>query len=834
MRLTLKDFQKAAVDDLTTRVRQAASIAGPNSPQAVVLSAPTGAGKTVIATRLVERILEGDDEAGPDGDAVFLWITDLPELNRQTYNKMINTSDVLSPLAMEIIDSSFNLRMLSPGRIYFLNTQKLGRDKLLTTLGDRRQYTIWQTLDNTIEQMGPRFVVIIDEAHRGMRTPGDEKRAVTIIQKFLKGSDEMRPVPLVLGISATPQRFNDLVAGTRTVHPVHVEAADVRASGLLKERIVLHHSADDQQIDITLLREATRHWRDYTQRWADYCTEQNEQPVVPLLIVQVENAPKGGSGTRTDLATAIRAINEELPYALPNNAFAHAFDESTALDANGFVIRYLAPSRIATDRDARVVFFKTALSTGWDCPQAETMMSFRKAQDATYIAQLIGRMVRTPLARRVEKDESLNSVSLFLPHYDARGVASVVERLTDSDHEYVPPTQVEISTEAVTLGQAGGSEPVFEALSRLPSYTVPTSRKVKQVRRLMRLARALVYDGIDEYAITTAKSEVCALLQTELDARRADQAFVDQVRGKALVSFGARVFDLTRQEFVDTTSREVAIAPENLNDLFDEAGRRIGEGLHSNFWQQAVAGVDDIARIRHAKIEVAVLLCDPAVVEEVENLARDQVDLWRSRYADQIDSLPEKRHSVYAEIAGSAHQPSKTKIRQPGRVAWRRPTGAPRWDKHIYVDDDGTFADHFNNLETEVLNTEIPDCLGWLRNPDRKSWSFTIPYERRPGEYKPVYPDFLFFRQEGDRVVIDILDPHGAHLPDAVTKAKGLALYAQTHGHHFGRIETIDRVDGQLRRLNLKDHTTRDQINAITNADGLMALYKAQGGQSSI
>ena len=33
--------------------------------------------------------------------------------------------------------------------------------------------------------------------------------------------------------------------------------------------------------------------------------------------------------------------------------------------------------------DVRVVLFKTALSTGWDCPRAEVMMSFRQAQDQT-------------------------------------------------------------------------------------------------------------------------------------------------------------------------------------------------------------------------------------------------------------------------------------------------------------------------------------------------------------------------------------------------------------------------------------------------------------------
>ena len=285
-----------------------------------------------------------------------MWITDLPELNRQTYNKMLDTSDILSPMAMHIIDSSFNQVALTPGRIYFLNTQKLGKDKLLTTLGDGRQYTIWQTIDNTIEDMGARFVVIIDEAHRGMRTPRDEKAAVTIIQRFLRGYDMMREAPLVLGISATPQRFNDLVAGKRTMHPVLVDAADVRASGLLKDRIILHHSEDDQQIDVTLLRQATLRWSEYTQRWASYCAEQKIETVAPLLVVQVENAPRGKSGTRTDLALVITAINDELPTPLPANAFTHAFDESTALDAGGHVVRYLAPSRIAGDREARVVY----------------------------------------------------------------------------------------------------------------------------------------------------------------------------------------------------------------------------------------------------------------------------------------------------------------------------------------------------------------------------------------------------------------------------------------------------------------------------------------------
>ena len=53
------------------------------------------------------------------------------------------------------------------------------------------------------------------------------------------------------------------------------------------------------------------------------------------------------------------------------------------------------------DRNIKVVFFKENLSTGWDCPRAETMMSFRRATDSTYIAQLLGRMIRTPMQMRI-------------------------------------------------------------------------------------------------------------------------------------------------------------------------------------------------------------------------------------------------------------------------------------------------------------------------------------------------------------------------------------------------------------------------------------------------
>jgi type III restriction enzyme len=44
-------------------------------------------------------------------------------------------------------------------------------------------------------------------------------------------------------------------------------------------------------------------------------------------------------------------------------------------------------------------------------------MSFRRALDYTRIAQLVGRLVRTPLARCILANDFHNSVALYLPHY---------------------------------------------------------------------------------------------------------------------------------------------------------------------------------------------------------------------------------------------------------------------------------------------------------------------------------------------------------------------------------------------------------------------------------
>jgi type III restriction enzyme len=821
MRLLLKDFQVNAVDQVVRHLRRAAREAIEGDPQAVSLSAPTGSGKTIMATAAIERLIAGDDDAAPHPNATFLWITDQPELNEQTRRKMLLGSSLLDPSNLIVLDPTFDAEVLDAGDVYFLNTQKLGRNAGLVKPGDR-SYTIWETINNTVSARPGSFFVFIDEAHRGMsENPRARNEATTIIQKFIKGSPgELPAIPLIAGISATVERFQRLIEGTsRTSRSFDVDPVDVRESGLLKEVIILYHPTEEQPSDITLLRAAGRAWRDMGSKWKAYCTEQNIDLVAPILVVQVEDG-SGQSLSRTDLAEVIAALDSEIG-PLPERALAHAFQEGAPRQFGGRNVRYLAPSDIDTDPDVQVVFFKTSLNTGWDCPRAEAMMSFRRALDATSIAQLVGRMVRTPLARSVESDQQLNSVPLYLPHYDEAGLARVIDILTGAD---IGPVRVERGENLVSLHPAEGSEKAFDALTQLPSYVVPKRGTSNQVRRLMKLARLLSNDALDRDAPEKATAALVAVLDTAYSRLVKTETFKKIVEENGTIKVDAVSWRLGEAMETAATTFELAVSDENVNDLFDVAGRMIAEGIHKAWWRARIAekGVSP----EQAKLEIFALASIASVVSELQSRAQVLTQEWLNKRASAIRSLSEASRAMYAEVQRLASDPEIVPLTFPSDSI-NISRGATSWSGHIYVNGSGKAPLALNGWETQVIESEMerPDFRFWLRNFDRKTWSLTVPYEK-DGRWAPLYPDFLVVREEDDgTLVVDLLDPHTISLADAPAKAAGLAKYAAKHAPEFGRIELIIVKDGQLRRLDLKDETVRNRVASVQHHSHLLQLF---------
>lgn len=442
MKVELFPFQKKAVTDLRIKAAEAlGSYRRTHTPQVVSLQAPTGAGKTIIMAALVEDIYFGTDQFAEQPEAIFVWLSDSPALNEQSKQKFdLKADKIRFGQCVTIEDESFDMEMLEDGHIYFLNTQKLGKAANLGRHSDTRQYTIWETLDNTTQEKSDHLYFIIDEAHRGMQGK-DAGKATSIMQRFLKGSTEYQlpPMPVVIGISATAARFNKLVGDTNsTLQKCVVTANEVRASGLLKDRIVITYPDDpEKNNEMAVLQAATDEWKKKCDHWYQYSYEQHYAQVNPVFVIQVL-AGSGKTVSDTKLDDVIAKIEERIGTRLKENEVVHTFGSTSTLSINGLQVHHVEPSEITEDKRIRVVLFKENLSTGWDCPRAETMMSFRHAEDATYIAQLLGRMVRTPLQCHILVDDSLNDVRLFLPYFNMNTVKDVIDELQNTEGGEIP------------------------------------------------------------------------------------------------------------------------------------------------------------------------------------------------------------------------------------------------------------------------------------------------------------------------------------------------------------------------------------------------------------
>lgn len=843
MKFLLREFQRAHVSSLLKKLKQAKrDLVDDSVPQAITLSAPTASGKTVMMTALIERVLFGkgglEDFDDPDfttePDAVFLWLSDSPQLNQQSLAKMSLAGSAELTGRLEPVEATFDAEFFKPGHVYFLNSQKLSVAGLLTKKGDGRQHSIWETVNNTIARQKGRFYVVIDEAHRGMRrTQVEQTQASTIVQRFIFGSPgEVNIAPIVIGISATPERFNTLLSQSgRTRRVVDIPSHEPREAGLIKDCILISHTDDEQPTEWTLLAGACQEFDRISKEWASYCKNNNEQDVVrPVLVIQVQDA--GASGTqsesRTSLSKLVEVVKANVP-GLSSMSFAHCLESGKLIHVAGTDIRYVEPHRIEHDQSDRIVIFKMALTTGWDCPRAEVMMSFRKAEDATYIAQLVGRIVRTPLARRMEGNDLLNSVMLFLPHYDRDQVQTVVERLQAEGESGGAETGD--TRDFQTLKIAKGKEDLLDIYRTLPTYASQEGRKVAHIRRALRMALELAKDGWEDDSIALRVG-----LRTKLaaigDARRRDSVFVSQVEGLSTVTYRMlRVENGVLKADELGEQRSLPVTEQDVETVFVRSFVTLTEDLVMSYVQHRFDPKDENSVYWRCKLEAFLLSHDVSVVSAVEAEAQKLLEDIYEKCKPEILKLPDERRAAYRKIRQTSRDFRATEPSVPDPVRIKTDKGAVAHKDHLFVSEKGDFKATLNGWEAKVLAAarKGQGFAGWLRNYARKPWSIAYTYTNAEGQTAPGYADFVVFRREGKHVVVDLLEPHDTSNADSLAKVKGLCRFAEEHGDKFGRIEWIKIEGSQIRRLNVNSAKARAKVLATNVDSAIETLFEVYG-----
>ena len=858
MKFTLKDYQADAVDDLLRALERAKGIYDIEGKEvSVSLSATTGAGKTVVAAAVIESLFFGSDTFNFEADrgAVVVWFSDDPNLNDQTRFRLMEASDRLLATDLVTIEPPFAKPMLDAGKVYLLNTQKLSKTSLLTRghvvfdeqevfdtmtaaiQPDLQGWTIWETIANTIASDDRTLYLVIDEAHRGFNATSTRDKA-TLVSKLVNGHAGYPAVPIVWGISATIERFKDAmqaadaVDSRRALPPVTVDGFRVQESGLIKDTVVLEIPAEAGNFDTVLIRRAARKLRESSERWEQYAKAQGAvDRVWPLLVLQAPNTPDPDQ-----LGRALDEVFIEFP-ELGEGAVRHVFGDHTTQQFGSWAVDWIEPQRVQETSKVRVLVAKDAISTGWDCPRAEVLVSFRPAQDHTHITQLLGRMVRSPLARRIPGDDKLNAVECILPFFDRTTAGRVVKFLTGQASEVAPPTKKVVIDECVLTPNRSLPDAVWTAWDALPTKTIP-QRGAAPVKRLMSLALALSSDGLRPGAVAEAETE----MHRVLDAARVRHpgllgTAVNEiwaVRGQSITGrVGGR--QLTYEDFEEQADdRAIQVG-------FNDAKRAFGADVAQSYVNHLVDDSGDDDTLRDAYVTTSALAIIPDVRVGVDREADELATAWFAEYRVAVKSLSDERQQEYADIQALATEPQMGSMTRPrNRIEDYvevdddgQQAEALVVDRHLLSDDDGMCPiGSLNVWEQQVLLTELSraDCVGWYRNPPRQSVdSLGVPYRDGAGNWRSMHPDFVFFNKVEGSVRPSIVDPHGHHLEDSLVKLRGLAKFAQEFRDSFHRVEAVSQVGNSMKVLDLKRSEVCDAI--VTGHASPAELYESDLAQ---
>ncbi|MEO8008573.1 MAG: type III restriction endonuclease subunit R, partial [Betaproteobacteria bacterium] len=611
----------------------------------------------------------------------------------------------------------------------------------------------------------------------------------TLVKRLINGEKGVPGIPVVLGISATVERFNkamEVAQGRTRLPDIKVDVARVQDSGLLKDTIVLDIPDEAGRFDTVLVRRATDKLRESTTEWAAYAKQQeNGETVLPLMVLQVPNTPNPN-----DLGGALDTIFQQWP-DLPETSVAYVFGDHTTQRFGNYSVPHISPERVQDATQVRVLLAKDAISTGWDCPRAEVMVSFRRAVDRTHITQLLGRMVRTPLARRIPGNERLNAVDCLLPFFDKDTVEEVVKALREGSADTPTFGRVLINPKEMKPNPAATAA-VWERFASLPSQTRP-QRGAKPPIRLTALAHELAWDGL----LPDAGQKAHAAMHKVLDAFLAARAgkFAAQ-REKVMTVEGRTVeADLRSGEIRDKLFQTVADYVV-VNDAYRRSARIISPDIARTYTEvlakrKPEAENDFEDALIEAREDIAALGLMENLQVSFDAEAMKQSDAWLAKYRDRIKQLPDDRQEAYRQISALSREPQDFDLARP--VSWMEATVAREKDgaetrvpttypHHLMCDQQGLYPVELNDWEKAVLKAETQHngFKFWYRNP---SWptqdSMGIAYVDGD-EIKIVRPDFLFFADLPDgKVAADIVDPHSIQLADALPKLQGLVCYTE-------------------------------------------------------
>jgi type III restriction enzyme len=359
-------YQVEAVNELVNKTIKLLNESGDRKK--LVFKAPTGSGKTVMASQMLDELTTQLAEV--EKEVAIIWIAP-NKLHEQSYMRMKNyfsETRILRPVMYDELDHSYN-GYIKPGEIFFVNWESINKDNNIMVKDTENSSSLYDIVQRTKEEHGMPVIVVIDEEHMfGGRAAKQSEKVLRNINPKLE-----------IRISATPITTPDEL--------VTVSRDRVIKEEMIKDGITINPLLDgigngvgenEYMLDIALAKR--------NEIKAAY--EALGVRINPLLLIQLPN--DNTESVDEEERTIIEMVKTRL---------ATEYDITTA---NGKLAVWLASDKQNLEglednyNLTEALLFKQAIALGWDCPRAAVLLIYRDIKSTTFGVQTVGRIMRMP------------------------------------------------------------------------------------------------------------------------------------------------------------------------------------------------------------------------------------------------------------------------------------------------------------------------------------------------------------------------------------------------------------------------------------------------------
>lgn len=256
-----------------------------------------------------------------------------------------------------------------------------------------------QSLINALKIIRP--TVVLDEAHKAYGASDENNK------EFVKAVNRLNP-RLVLELSATPK------TGISNIL-VNISGTELQSEEMIKLPIEIRSFSNSDWKHT--LAETQKKLNELETQARKLQTKENRY-VRPIALVRVQRTGKDQrDGIRVHADDAKEYLIQNL--SVPENQIRIQSSQQKELAGEDL---------LSEMSQVRWIITKDALKEGWDCSFAYILALLDNTTATTAVTQMVGRVMRQPHARRMEKNDALNQCYIYCYNQNVGAAADGVKK----------------------------------------------------------------------------------------------------------------------------------------------------------------------------------------------------------------------------------------------------------------------------------------------------------------------------------------------------------------------------------------------------------------------